>query len=69
MSVLDKITKETILKELINAVNDNANYVDDKVNWDYVSADLYMILGPDSPEENDLIDETLNQFANYFEEA
>lgn len=69
MSVLDRINKELILKELTIAVNDNANYIDDKINWDYVSADLYMALGPDSPDENDLIDETLEQFATYFEEA
>lgn len=63
------ITKESILKELQIAANDLANVVDNEISWDFVSADLYWVLNPQTEEDEKLIDETLNQFANYYEDA
>jgi hypothetical protein len=63
------ITKEDILTELKMASIDNANFIDGKLSWDYVSADTYMALKPTTDEECRLIDNTLDQFANYYETA
>lgn len=64
-----RITKDLILSELKIAAMDNANIVDGELSWDFVSADVYMSLKPETKEEFSLIDNTLDQFANYYEEA
>lgn len=62
------MNKIKTLASIAKAASDLENTKEDgTINWDYVSADVYLDMMPHIKEERELIDTMLGQFADGYE--